>query len=159
VEENGDSGAFCAVNNSGSSALTFFLGISLLWSSITVVTGIIFLFAVLNIGKEDKGWPQLISEIRTIRMKMMGTLMFKKMVIIYSLFIFISGLFGCGKQSHNGFYSSRQAVPLDSFRQRHQINMLITKGTKSGRRHQRRGKVEPPDRKLQTLYTVQVDAG
>ena len=49
---------FCAVNIVGL-GVDFFLGISLLWSSITVVTGIIFLFAVLNIGKEDKGWPQL----------------------------------------------------------------------------------------------------
>ena len=45
---------FCAVNIVGL-GVDFFLGISLLWSSITVVTGIIFLFAVLNIGKEDKG--------------------------------------------------------------------------------------------------------
>ena len=49
---------FCAVNIVGL-GVDFFLGISLLWSSITVVTGIIFLFAVHNIGKEDKGWPQL----------------------------------------------------------------------------------------------------
>jgi antibiotic biosynthesis monooxygenase (ABM) superfamily enzyme len=49
---------FCAINLIGL-IVDIGLGINMVWSSIAVLVSIAILFGVLNIGQDDKGWPQL----------------------------------------------------------------------------------------------------
>jgi hypothetical protein len=49
---------FCAINLIGL-IVDIGLGINMIWPSIDVLVNIAILFGMLNIGQDDKGWPQL----------------------------------------------------------------------------------------------------
>jgi hypothetical protein len=49
---------FCAVNVIGL-FVDIGLDINLVWPVTQIAFGIVVLYVALNIGKEDKGWPQL----------------------------------------------------------------------------------------------------
>lgn len=49
---------YCLINAAGL-VVDVFLNQTILWPSITILIGILGLYAALNVGNENKGWPQL----------------------------------------------------------------------------------------------------
>ena len=49
---------YCAVNATGL-IVDIFIGVNLVWPSIAVVIAILGLYLALNVGTENKAWPQL----------------------------------------------------------------------------------------------------